>query len=409
MKKALPYIAAALVLAAVLFLILNKPPENFDGRITLNHKEKIPYGTFVAFDLLKQHFPKAKIETNKLSPENWEILSFDSSDAGQILIIVNSYFNPDERDLDYLTGFAQKGNYVFVSALQMNDIARKFFKVEEKSMYGIDLFQQGGLKQFDSFAISLDTAVFMPPANFAYPGVSYDNYFLETDSNFTFPLGYNLKRQPNLLAINTQKGSIFLHSAPISFTNFFILYANNYQYYQKLMSLLPTDANKVVWDEYFLYKRNSDTGNDSKGVLSVMFQYQNFRWAFWLVITLLCLYLVTEIKRKQRIIPVFSKPANDSLEFVTTVGKLYFEKGDHKNLAEKLTLFFLDHVRNKYKISTSEINSFFAAKLSVKANVLLEEVNEIINSIHKVQLQHKISAKQLLHHYELLEKFYKKA
>jgi hypothetical protein len=140
-----------------------------------------------------------------------------------------------------------------------------------------------------------------------------------------------------------------------------------------------------------------------------MFQYENFRWAFWLVIALLSVYLFTEMRRKQRIIPEYTKPVNDSLEFVTTVGKLYYEKGDHKNLAEKLTIFFLDYVRNKFKIPASNLNDVFAMKLSLKANVALDEIKEIVNMITQIQLENNITKKQLLLYHELLENFYKKA
>jgi hypothetical protein len=162
-----------------------------------------------------------------------------------------------------------------------------------------------------------------------------------------------------------------------------------------------------VWDEYYLYHYDSDTPQEKKGLLSVILKYENFRWAFWITLLLLSLYLLTEVKRKQRIIPQYAKPKNDSLEFVTTVGKLYYEKGDHKNLAEKLTQHFFDHVRNHYKISTAEINSSFVQQLAAKSNKDINEINAITDSIHTINLGNAITQKQLMEYYELLENFYK--
>jgi hypothetical protein len=140
----------------------------------------------------------------------------------------------------------------------------------------------------------------------------------------------------------------------------------------------------------------------------VILKYENFRWAFWLALGLLFAYVLTEVKRRQRIIPPYQKPVNDSLEFVTTIGKLYYEKGDHKNLAEKLTQYFLDYVRNRFKIATAEINSSFVQQLSAKSNKDLAEINTITDAIQTIHLSHTITQKQLMDYYELLENFYKK-
>ena len=412
MKKWLPYIAGAVLLTALsTLLLLHKEPRRFDGRITFNPKDKIPYGTYAAYHLLQHQFPKATIDINRYAPELWQNLSLDSS--GQVLLIVNSYFNPTGSELDNLTAFAQKGNAVFISCLQMNETARLFFKVQQEDVYNpfTTKSDYGFITMHDSFAVKLDSRTYTVPLQFVYPGVSYNNRFTKYDSLFTYPLGYNADDNvPNLLAINTEKGSIFLHAAPITFTNFFVLYNNNHQYYEKLMSLLPANAKKIVWDEYFLlYKQKDRDNKDSKGLLSVLLSHKNFYAAFWLLMILLALYFITEIKRQQRLIPEYSKPANDSLEFVTTIGKLYYEKGDHKNLAEKLTLFLLDYIRNKYKLPTNEINAAFVQHLSLKTGIPADELNKLTDMLINIKLSERISEQQLLQYHQQLEIFYSKA
>src|SRR5919205_4043704 len=113
MKKWIPYIGGAVLLAALIMLLfLHKEPRQFDGRITFNPKDKIPYGTYAAFHLLQQQFPAAIIDVNRYAPEEWQNLSYDS--AGQVLLIVNSYFDPSLSELNALTAFTKEGNYVFI-------------------------------------------------------------------------------------------------------------------------------------------------------------------------------------------------------------------------------------------------------------------------------------------------------
>ncbi len=409
MRKAAPYIALGLLVIAIVFLFMYNKPHSFDDRITLSLRDKIPYGTYAAYKLLQKEFPHAKIETNRYAPAEWKTLTSDS--VKQVLLIVTKVFNPSEEDLNYLTGFVQKGNYVFISALQMTSDASRFFKLRQKDHYDFYSLMLGvhhRFNAFDSTIVRLDSNSFKLPLSYQYPGADFTNEFANTDSIFTYPLGYSANLNRNLLAVNSMKGKFFLHAAPIIFSNFFLLYENNHQYYEKLMSLLPADTKKIVWDEYYLYHyNNNNKPQERQGILSVILRYENFKWAFWVALLLLFLYVITEIKRKQRVIPDYEKPKNDSLEFVKTIGKLYYEKGDHKNLAEKLTQYFLDYVRNRFKISTAEINSLFVQQLATKSNKDISEINAIAESIHTINLSAAITQKQLMDYYELLEKFYK--
>ncbi len=408
MRKVLPYIAGAVVfIAIILLLVFHKQQRTFDGRITLNPAHKIPYGTYVAYQLLQQQFPKAKVSINKEAPGEWKIPIKDTS--GQTLLIVNNYFNPTAAELKSLVSFAQKGNSVFISALQMSEKAQRFFRVLQDDVYdpyGIAK-NNAAINIKDSFVVKMDSSVFSSPNTFSYPGISYDNNFIKYDSIYTYPLGYNNKKVENLVAIHSLKGTFILHSAPITFTNLFLLYNNNHTYFEKLMSLLPADTKYVLWDEYFMYHKTTDD-NEDNSILYVLLKYKNFRWAFWLTLIALAFYLVTELKRRQRLVPEHTSPANDTLAFVTTVGKLYYEKADHKNLAEKLSVYFLDFIRNKYKISTAEINHDFAKSVAIKSNIPLEEIVQITDTLTEIKISNGITQQQLMDYHNKLEHFYSK-
>ncbi len=407
MKKALPYIAGGVVLTAIiLLLVFHKQQRHFDGRITLNPTHKIPYGAYVAYQLMQQQFPKANLRVSRLAPGEWNLPTKDTS--GQVLFILINYFNPTADELNSLVSFAQKGNIVFISALQMSDKAQLFFRVVQDDLYNSDAVSHydNSIDVSDSFTVRLDTSVFTKPYLFSYPGVAYNNRFIRYDSIYSYPLGYN-KKLENLLAIRTLKGTIFLHSAPIAFTNLFLLLNNNHVYFEKLMSLLPADTKFILWDEYFMYRKPADN-EANRGILHVLLKYENFRWAFWLSIGLFLLYIFTEVKRRQRLTPQHAPPANDSLAFVSTIGKLYYEKGDHKNLGDKLSVYFLDFVRNKYKISTTEINSHFAKAVALKSNISLEEITAIIDALINIKLSNAITQEELMKYHQLLENFYSK-
>lgn len=405
-KKALPYIAGMLVLAAViLLLLLHKQQRRFDGRITLNTTHTLPYGAYAAYHLLNSQFPKAKVSLNKDAPGEWKL----ATDSGNVLLILNDFFNPAREELDSLVKFTQRGNFVFISTWTMSESAQHFFGVTQSDVYNrIDIFEKNrGINIKDTFTVCLNDSLFTMPTRFSYPGVDYDNRFKTFDNRYTYPLGYDKFDYANLLAIRTASGAFFLHSAPITFTNLFLLYGNNHIYFEKLMSLLPANAKSVLWDEYFMYHKPTNNDNNNS-ILHVLLKYKNFRWAFWLALTALALYVVTEVKRRQRLIPEYITPVNETLTFVSTIGKLYHERGDHKNLAEKLNVYFLDFVRSQYKIQTAELDENFIHTLAAKSSTSIEEITDIIISLHTIRNNDKVTDQQLTDYHSRLQNFYNK-
>ena len=89
--KAVPYIVLAMLVVLTVLLFFYRQPKEFDGRVSLSYRDKIPYGTYAAYHLLSQEFPKAVIETNRDSPVEWKSLSADSSK--QVLFIVTKFYN----------------------------------------------------------------------------------------------------------------------------------------------------------------------------------------------------------------------------------------------------------------------------------------------------------------------------
>jgi hypothetical protein len=136
---------------------------------------------------------------------------------------------------------------------------------------------------------------------------------------------------------------------------------------------------------------------------------RSFRAALLLLIILLGLYILQEMRRKQRIIPAVGKPRNDSLEFVKTIGRLYYEKRDNKNLAQKMAAYFLEHVRNRYKLSTASPGEDFIISLQRKTGQPEDNIRKIVSFINGLDKEETISNEQLAGFHTRLEEFYKLA
>lgn len=406
MKKFLPYILIGLLTVAVILLFFTSESQKaryFDDRVTLQKKDKIPYGTFVAYESLKEMFPKAAVTTNRQEPGYWDSLS--NYDSGQALIIISPGFNASENEMKKLIRFMEEGNDVFISTMNLSYEVTKMLKCDINDVAGMYYFDQS--EGSDVLSVSLTKPPFQNQS-YTYPGKRYDFYFYKLDTAITTVLGYDKNKKPNFIHLKAGEGNLYVHLAPMTFTNYFLLHKNNIAYYENAISVISPNTTRVVWDEYYSIKRQRQQQPRSSW-FNAFLKHPALKWALLTALITLLVYVLLEMRRKQRFIPVIKKPANDSLEFVKTIGRLYHDKGDHKNLCKKMSAYFLEHVRSRYKLPTSELNDGFEKNLHFKTGVSPEEVNGIVSFIRQLDTLDMVSDKQLAWFHKQLESFYKKA
>ena len=129
--KSAPYIILFVIAACIVGLLLtgnNKKEKEFDERITLRKRDKIPYGTRMVFESLEHIFPNASISTNNREPGYWDSLSTYGSD--QALIIISPTLNADDFEIKKLIRFAESGNDVFISTRNVSPYAEEIFSIK---------------------------------------------------------------------------------------------------------------------------------------------------------------------------------------------------------------------------------------------------------------------------------------
>ncbi len=406
MKKYTPYFLALLLVSAVVALIVtgnNKNSRKLDERITMQKKDKIPYGAYVAFTNLQQLFPTAAVYVSRQEPGYWDSLS--NYDSGQAYFVITDKFSADKDEVRKLISFVEAGNDVFISARYFSAAADGIFGLTSSS-YDLSFFPEDN--KDDSMKISLSNPAFGPAVTYMYPGKTFYSYFSEVDTMTTDILGYDEKQRSNFIHLRAGKGNFYLHLEPLAFSNYFLLHKNNIDYYEKVLSVINPAVKKIVWDEYYLLRKQDDRPKkDKKNWLSVLFRYPALKAALLTAIGALLVYVLLEMRRKQRFIPVLKKPKNDSLDFVKTIGRLYYDKGDHKNLCRKMAAYFLEHVRNKYQVSTSSLDDDFVKNLQYKSGAGTEEIKRIVTTIQYAENSPAISQQQLAAFHQALESFYK--
>lgn len=388
-KKFLIFIS---VLFVVLVALQHFVPKPINWDFSFSYQNKNPYGCYAGFNMLEEIFPGEHISINSASYYAQELLA--GSKSKNIIVVTNS-FSPDEYDLGSILELVEAGNNLFVSALTFSE------GVIEKLG-----FEPANNSTFDNV---LDTN--KEKVNLILKGVGSDSGFVFTmampDISITPEekeewevLGTNLSGEINFASKKFGAGQIWIHTQPLTFTNYHLLYSN-YQYASKVLAHLPVQDS--MWDEYYKPGRIINT-SPVRFILS----QEALRRAYYIVLLTLLVYLLFEGKRKQKIIPVIPPLSNTSLEFIQTLGRLYYKSQNHKNIAEKKVLYFKDYIKEKYAISKPLNTEHLAELLVVKSGVEGELVERIFTQIKHISSKETITSKELAALNTSIELFYSK-
>ncbi|HEY0677378.1 MAG TPA: DUF4350 domain-containing protein [Chitinophagaceae bacterium] len=393
-----------LSLAPILFSCNPFKKKRLNKRVTLKRTDKIPYGTYVAYENLGHIFPSAVIEVNRISPSsyNWfparhkYPLPDDDNEAdtprngNMLYLVISPYFSPDAREYKSIMEFIGKGNHVFVCAQYWGEAFRDSMKISiTQEIFG------------DSLSATILNPLNFDSLAFTYPGNPSAGYFTSFDTTYATVIARDTSKRVNLIKHTYQGGgSMYIHASPLTFTNFFLLHKENSAYYDNVFSYLPENVSRVEWDDYFRYGKQFSA-------LQVIMNNPGLRAGFWVVLLIFLLIFLFDSKRKQRIIPTIQPLKNASVDFVKTIGRLYYQYRDNRNLGLKMIAHLMDHIRSRYNLPTSSRDDRFITALAHKSGYDLNSIKKMIYHAKMIEDSPKISDEELMEFHKLTEAFYK--
>ena len=416
------YFYLAIFLLSLLGCTNKEEQERLKWRVTLDPQDKQPYGAYLAANLLSYSFPKAALEPLSKGFRYDDIdgkLKRTDNDSPALIVFCGLDFQLSEEEWNNLKQFANEGNELMIFCSSLDEKIEKdlscykepgdevpmgfgnlppdFNNMNVLSIAGAQDKRYGyhgrSLKGF--FAVEIDSANIVHETNTS-PDDSYSGVKFHAPDT----LGFTGK-MPDMLRYPVGGGHITLHAAPMALSNYFLLQPGNLDYFTAILHTLPKNISKVYTHHY--YKRSA-----SKSDLSILWKFPATKWALLLGIFALLMYVLFEGKRKQRIIPIVAPLKNDSVSFVETVGRLYYNKGDHTNLAEKMIQQFMEWVRTHYFLNTNLLNETFVQQLTIKSGQPEVTVRELLDMIHEIRLRSvKIDDPYLYKLYNTIQQFYK--
>jgi hypothetical protein len=379
--------------------------KSFIWQETYRVNDNQPYDLSVIFESLE----KQKGSFNVLSQSFIE----NPLDSGDYLFIGENAFIEDE-ELPVFLDWVKKGNSAMFVAKVIPSALQDILLKEEQCP---DLNSNNSYYFRDSVAFVSHLHPKLNPEKkvrfefkeknktVKYDFGSFDNSQFCEESDF-IPLGTIQNTYINFIQIPLGKGYIYIHVSPLLFTNYQLLSIDRAQYVYGVLSYLK--SNKLYWDEYHRFQRdNYGNSVDSQTPLSFVLSNRSLRWAFYLIMSVLILYFVFSLRRKQRIIPVMEPLRNSSLEFVQATGRLYFLQRNHTKLITIQMRHFLEFIRERYRIRAKSHEDVLPELLSQRSGVSIDEISKMLNEYRRLINYVEISDAEAIAFYQMLNHFYK--
>ncbi len=361
--------------------------------------------TVLALDTTKetttQEEPEDELQNSKIIHDvsnQYDSILFDLKNY----VILNSTFSPGETDAKAILDFVEKGNCAFISAEEIKGTLADTLNLKfgnefyERNFSGEDL--EKGPKKDSIYLTLLNKNLKTYNKKYWYRDGTVSGYFSSFDTTNTIVLGKNSKDQASFIRVQFGAGIFLISSTPIAFTNYNMMFADNSEYISASLSYLP--VRDTYWDEYYKNYRVVDSNS-----LRFVESQPPLYWAYYLAIVAGIVYIVFEAKRRQRIIPIVEPPKNTTVEFVSTIGRLYFQNGNHKDIANKKVHYFLEYIRTNFYLTTNVFDQEFIDKLAERSGIDKTKVAQLFTLIQFVQKAHSVTPRDLMELNKRMEEF----
>lgn len=434
MKSSRNFLFAMLVLFVLFCLLQVNLPKKFVWSPTFSHVDKQPLGCFVFDSVLTQSLPNGYHVTKKTF---FQLDQEHAKEKISVLMVVDQQ-NLKQLDVKYLCNIARRGGKVMVVAsssfddgrnadtVVVDELERTFnVRIEDgtyfslrgilaglkahdndmydtiywnnrETMYAAQSYRMfynmvGGTLFVDSvpkvkrLAYTLSTAGYDYKLDSLYVGdfTGFDTIVDEKERIERIDT-FAIKKVPTAVSVPYGKGEVIFVSSPLLFTNYGMLEGNTFVYIFRLMSYLA---------DLPVYRTEAYVKTDAM-LVAEQSPFREFikrpplRWALYLALLGVVLFMIFTARRRQRVIPIMSKPANRSLEFIQLIGTLYYQRKDHVDLVRKKFKLFAEELRKTAGVDISDVNTddseylLLAEKTGMNSDRLKKVIRQIRLALH---------------------------
>ncbi|NET38658.1 MAG: DUF4350 domain-containing protein [Cyanothece sp. SIO1E1] len=416
-RRSIIFIALGVCILFLLYL-------NYQQKNTYSWKQHYlqdsldPYGSLYFSELTDQATGVDSLRILRTPIEE----SLPAEDVNSNYVFVGEGMNLSSEDLDQLLDFVGNGNTALIASrvLPVEFIDYIYpIPCDSTNWYGFsstwDTTAQMSLNHPDLLPDSIFQFSFYARDRISYYDWQFFSHQHVCDSLEGFTeIGKLQNGLANFVRIPYGQGYFYLHTNPIAFSNLSLLERQGVTYSELVLTHLQ--EGPVYWDEQSrislgvgerlngnsLFNKNLN----NKSPLQFILSEASLAWAWYLLLAMGLLYLIFRAKRRQRVIPILEPNNNTSLQFISTIGRLYFMQSNHKQLALQKMRLLQVFIKEKYNMNTRELDQDLAARLASRSGVGLEHILRIFQMHKNIASGNFVSENTLIDFHKALEKFY---
>ena len=190
------------------------------------------------------------------------------------------------------------------------------------------------------------------------------------------------------------KGKIVVVSMPLLFSNYGILNDTIRPLVLRLLSQC-SDLPMVRYDPSLISEMEQDEQEDSP--LHYLLANRPLRWALYLALATVILFVLFSARRRQRVIPVIKPPVNHMMDFVKRIGGIYYKRHDNVDLLIKKYVTFGNELRTKAMINVDDYDHIDdeLQSLSTRTGIPFKELQQQIYDVWSATNASSINDKRL--------------
>ncbi len=388
-------LAVTLAVLALVVVLEQLTPKEPNWQPSYTRYRTDPFACGLVYGRLTDLFPQGITTVREpVYVTAQERLATDSTERPVIYIFINGEFNLNDLDLENLLKMVDRGDDAFIAAQyfpdEMMDTLR--FRTEYHWKKPDSLATTAGLNKLlhgDTGLVRFTSWPLRQAGDFQFAHGGIDYFFKNFGMDSVQVLAENQHHEPVLLRMRHGKGSLWLCTAPRAFTDYYLLKDGARGFMEGAFSMLPD--RPVLWDEYYKVGREG-----SRTPLRYILSQPALKGAYWSAMALLLLTVLVYTRRRQRAIPVVAPPRNTSREFADTMGRLYYFRGDHADIARKLTVQFKDEVRRKLRLHRTVWDVETIQEIALRTGISEEELNHANRLMDHYNKVEQVSEEQLL-------------
>ncbi len=354
------------VAAVLIFILQLRVPQRFSWKESFSPYDRQPFGCYVFDSIMRHSFGGDYQVVHKTLRQ----LNHEKEYRNSNILIISTSMNLGDVDLNSLDSLLQNGAQVMIAYgpkyIEDSVLYKKYgIVVNASTPFNISWLKTQLTTGFDEEIY--DTIQWNSPVH-GYPKASYSIYKLLLSASLS---GRNRKAETHgivswvdhvgslstendtlsvLTSVRRGKGELIVASMPLLFTNYGILDKNTSPFTHRLMTLIA--SRPIV--RTTAYTNTPDMEAARLSPFRYLLSQRPLRWALWLSLLLIALFMVFTARRQQRVIPIETPPRNHTLEFIGLIGTLYYQQRDHADLLRKKWGYFAEELRSRLDLDITE-------------------------------------------------------